>query len=205
MFKLRGANYRTLHQLKKNNEYVVEVYEPKKEGEKYTILSDAMFKAMFQNEGRIKYSCKLLSYLFDVSYEELLKNLVLMKNEVNKNKKKDKGSRCDYVAKLGDTYINIEVNNNSSLAILQRNLQYVDGIFSRKRKEGSQDKTEEYNYIIQVNINNFAFQGNEKIIDIYMLRNEEGIVLDDHKIIVNIHNHKIIVTSIRKIKKIINK
>lgn len=91
-----------------------------------------------------------------------------MKNEVNKNKKKDKGSRCDYVAKLGDMYINIEVNNNSSLAILQRNMQYVDGIFSRKRKEGSQDKTEEYNYIIQVNINNFAFQGNEKIIDIYV-------------------------------------
>ncbi len=48
MFKLRGANYRTLHQLKKNNEYVVEVYEPKKEGEKYTILSDAMFKACFK-------------------------------------------------------------------------------------------------------------------------------------------------------------
>lgn len=91
MFKLRGVEYKTLHELQKNNAYVVEVYEPKKEGEKYTLLSDTMFKAMFQNEGRIKYSCKLLSYLFEVSYEELLKNIVLLKNEVDKEKKNDKG------------------------------------------------------------------------------------------------------------------
>lgn len=187
MFKLRGVEYKTLHELQKNNEYVVEVYEPKKEGEKYTLLSDTMFKAMFQNEGRIKYSCKLLSYLFEVSYAELLKNIVLLKNEVDKAKKNDKGSRCDYVAKIEDTYVNIEVNNNSSIDTLLRNRKYVDKIFSSKLKEGIEERKENYNYVVQIDINNYAYKENEKIIDIYMLRNEEGLVLDDHKIIVNIY------------------
>ncbi len=187
MFQLKGVNYKTLHECNKNNAYKVEVYEKKKEGEKYTILSDAMFKAMFQNEARIKYSCQLLSYLFEVSYEELLKNLVLLKNEVDKNKKNDKASRCDYVAKIEDTYINIEVNNNSSLDILLRNIKYMDKIFYKKLKEGEEENSQNYNYVVQLNLNNFAFEGNEKVIDIYMMRNEEGVVLDDHKIIVNIY------------------
>ena len=41
--------------------------------------------------------------------------------------------------------------------------------------------------MVQIDINNYAYKENEKIIDIYMLRNEEGLVLDDHKIIVNIY------------------
>ena len=187
MFQLRGVKYKKLHDLTKEEDYVVDLCETKKEGEKYTILSDAMFKAMFQTEGRKKYSCKLLSYLFEVEYEELLGSMVLLKNEVNKNKKEEKGSRCDYVAKIGDTYINIEVNNNASVGILLRNKEYMDNLAFLNRKRGKQDRKEDFDYVVQVNINNYAFKGNEKTIDIYMVRNEEGLVLDDHKIIVNIY------------------
>ena len=73
-----------------------------------------MLKAMFQNENRIKYSAKFLSYFIDVSYEDILNNIVLGKNELDKEKESDKGERCDYIAHLNDSVLNIEVNNNSS-------------------------------------------------------------------------------------------
>ena len=63
----------------------------------------------------------------------------------------------------------------------------MDKLAFLNRKRGKQDRKEDFDYVVQVNINNYAFKGNEKTIDIYMVRNEEGLVLDDHKIIVNIY------------------
>ena len=48
-----------------------------------------MLKAMFQNENRIKYSAKFLSYFIDVEYEDILNNICLAKNELDKNKTKE--------------------------------------------------------------------------------------------------------------------
>ena len=42
-----------------------------------------MLKAMFQNENRIKYSAKFLSYFIDVKYEDILNNICLAKNELD--------------------------------------------------------------------------------------------------------------------------
>jgi hypothetical protein len=94
------------------------------EGEKISILSDSMLKTMFQNENRIKYSAKFISYFLDVSYEELLKNIHLSKNELDKKVDNDKGEKCDYVALIDNTSINIEVNNNGSIGVLERNMEY---------------------------------------------------------------------------------
>ena len=69
---------------------------------------------MFQNENRIKYSCKLLSYYLNISYKELLENLRLSKNELDKEYEKDVSLRCDYVANIRGISINIEVNNNGT-------------------------------------------------------------------------------------------
>jgi predicted transposase/invertase (TIGR01784 family) len=186
MIKIKNLEYQTLHDLGVDKKDKIEVYEPG-EGEKYSIFSDSMFKAMFQNEKRIKYSCKLLSYLFEISYEELLNNLVLVKNEVDKEKENSKGNRCDYVAYIDNTYINIEINQNSSLSTLLRNIQYIDSIYAKKNKKGKKENKENYNYCVQVNINNFSFKNNDKIFDIFMNQNKDGIVLDDHKIFINIY------------------
>ncbi len=55
---------------------------------------------MFQNENRIKYSCKLLSYYLNISYKELLENLRLSENELDKEYEKDVSLRCDYVTNI---------------------------------------------------------------------------------------------------------
>ena len=102
--------------------------KPLEEGEKISILSDSMFKTMFQNENRLKFSCKFLSYFLDTTYEELLDNIHLAKNESDKKREKDKGERCDYVANINGTYVNIEVNNNSSLETMERNIEIAKNL-----------------------------------------------------------------------------
>ena len=144
-----------------------------------------MLKAMFQNENRIKYSAKFLSYFIDVSYEDILNNIVLGKNELDKEKESDKGERCDYIAHLNDSVLNIEVNNNSSLEVLERNMEYAHRLFSSKITRN--DKTYEYTQVIQINLNNFAFLGNDKIIDVYAERNEDNLVLSDKLIFIQIY------------------
>ena len=146
-----------------------------KEGEKISIFSDAMFKTMFQNEKRLDYSALLASYFIeDVSYEELLNNLVLVKNEFDKNVAGQKGLRGDYVASIGDVKLNIEINNNYSREVMERNLEYAFRLYSSNNKRGKKD---EYNQVIQICLNNFAFEDSDKIIETFTIRNEDGKAL----------------------------
>ena len=145
-----------------------------------------MLKAMFQNENRIKYSAKFLSYFIDVEYEDILNNICLAKNELDKNNENDKGERCDYVALLSDTSLNIEVNNNSSsLEVLERNMEYAHRLYSKKIRRGEENY--QYTQVIQFNLNNFAFKGNDKIVDIYTVTNDDNIGLSNKLIFVQIY------------------
>ena len=158
-----------------------------KEGEKISILSDSMMKTMFQNEERIKYSVKLLSYFLDISYEELLKNTVLVKNELDKKNEPLKNRRADYVANIKGSISNIEVNNNGSLETLERNMEYAHRLYASKVKRKNNNKKDNYQQIIQLNINNFSFIGNDNVVDIYFIQNDNLIKLSDKLIFIQIY------------------
>ena len=179
-----------LYEQKVSTEYKVEI-QSLKEGEKPSIMSDTMFKTMFFNQNRIKYSCKFFSYFLEVSYEDLLMNLKLVKNELDKEKEQTKGERCDYVALIKDTYLNIEVNNNSGVEIMYRNVEYAFKQYASKIKVGTKindsNGKDYYMSVIQFNLNNFSFEGNDKIIDIYTLQNKEGFTLNDKIVIIQIY------------------
>ena len=181
--KLKNYDLKSLFQAGICKEYAVSL-KPIEEGEKVSLLSDSMFKTMFQNENRLKYSCKFLSLFLDATYEELLNNIQLAKNEVDKKHERDKGERCDYVAAIKGTYVNIEVNNNSSLEVMERNIEYITKLYAKKVKIGSRY---EYTPSISFNLNNFSIKGNDKIIDIYGVQNSEGVLLTDKIIIVQIY------------------
>lgn len=185
MIKLKNDTGSYLYDLgvRKPNKYEVKL-EKLKEGEKISILSDTMLKAMFQNSNRLKYSAKFLSYFLDLSYEEILNSIHLSKNDLDKNKERDKGLRCDYVGVIGDTSLNIEVNNNSSIETLERNMEYAHRLYSRKVKRGSNYT---YTQVIQFNLNNFAFHGDDKIVDTYYIKNEEGRKLNNRIIFIQIY------------------
>lgn len=185
MIGIKGYKFKTLHDLELDNEYVLKLSRNIKKGQKISILSDTMLKAMFQNENRIKYSAKFLSYFIDVEYEDILNNICLAKNELDKNNENDKGERCDYVALLSDTSLNIEVNNNSSLEVLERNMEYAHRLYSKKIRRGKENY--QYTQVIQFNLNNFAFKGNDKIVDIYTVTNDDNIGLSNKLIFVQIY------------------
>ena len=172
-----------LYDLKVRKDYRIELHK-KKEGEKLSIVSKTMFKAMFQNEKRLMYSCYLLSCLLDISYEELKNNLELSKNELDKDKENEEGLRSDYVANINGTTINIEMNNNSDVSTMERNVEYADRLYSSGIERGKKSK---YHQLIQINFNNFSFLGNDKIIDIYTIQNDGGVVLSNKIIFINIY------------------
>ena len=189
MLNLREYPMRRLYDDKISKSYAIEL-GPLQEGEKISLMSDSMFKTMFFNQNRIKYSCKFLSYFLDVSYEELLQNIRLIKNELDKKNENDKGERCDYVATMEDSILNIEINCNTRAYIMERNIEYAFRLYTSEIKKGyDRNEKSDYHYtsVIQFNINNFSFKKNDKIIDIYTFKNDQNIVLNDKLIIVQIY------------------
>lgn len=128
-----------------------------KEGEKLSIVSNTMFKAMFFNEKRLKYSAKLFSYLLDVDYDILIKNMRLSKNELDKDREIDRELRCDFVAEIDNTYLNLEMNNNASEDTMRRNRDYTFKLYSSS--DTLNNKRYNYKQVISINLNNFKFEG----------------------------------------------
>lgn len=173
----------TLYKSRITREYAIKLGKIK-DNEKISILSDVMFKTMFQTKGREKYPSKFISYYTNYSFEDLKNNLVFDKNELDKEYVNKKGLRCDYVSSIDGIKINIEINNNSSLEVMERNMEYAFRLYSSNvTKESDYD----YTKVIQFNINNFAFERNNKIVDIFTISNEEGIKLTDKIVFVQIY------------------
>lgn len=145
------------------------------------ITSDVMFKAIFGREENIKFPCKLLSYLIDMSYEDLLNNLKFTKNETGKEKKEDSNYRQDLVVTLDDVSINIEMNNNSSEEIRERNISYM----MRLREDRKNKK--DYNQVIQVNLNNYCYKEDNTIRRDFLISSKDNMILTNKIVIIDIY------------------
>jgi len=184
MLNVRGDIPNLLYDRKIIREHAVEYRKLNKGVTKASIMSDIMFKTMLQNNSRLKYSARFISYYLDIEEDELLKSIKLVKNELDKKKKDEKGERCDYVAEVNGTTINIEVNNNEKKEVMERNMEYAHRLYSKDVKIGNK---EAYRQVIQINLNNFAFMGNDKIVDVYYMQNSEGIKLNNKLIFIQIY------------------
>ena len=171
----------------KEHKYIIKMKKPEEITEDYKIpiLSDCFFKTMFLNEGRKKYSCLLLSYLLNIPYDKLLENLEFGKNELDKRKNISKGEKADFIAHIDDATIDIEINCNNRIEILERNIEYMDRLYSKTIKIG--DKKYHYTQSILININNFAYKGKEKVKYICYLTDDDNDAITDKKIIIQIY------------------
>ena len=152
-----------------------------KDGSIIPIINDEMFKTLFSREENIKFPCKLLSYILDISYEELLEHLHFTKNETGKKKKEETSYRQDLVVEINGMVINIEMNNNPSEIVRERNLSYLFRLREdRKNKE-------EYQPVIQVNLNNFCYQGETSTREDFCLLNGKGLIYTEKMIIIDIY------------------
>ena len=67
---------------------------------------------------------------------------------------------------------------------MERNMEYAHRLYSNKVKIG---KSSRYSQVIQININNFSFEGIDKIVDKYYIQNDEGIKLNNKLIFIQIY------------------
>lgn len=148
------------------------------------MLSDTMFKTMFLKESRLDYSAKLLSCFLNRSYEEIRSNISFGKNELSNRKKYQKNQRCDLVLTLDNSVLNVEINSNESPYIMERNIEYAYKLYSDVSRSGGR-----YNYkqVIQININNYAYEGCSKIMDTFALGNRENVLLTDKILIMQLY------------------
>ena len=72
MVGIRGYEFKTLHDLELDSEYVLKLSRDIRKGQKISILSDTMLKAMFQNENRIKYSANICSNICTKPKKEMV-------------------------------------------------------------------------------------------------------------------------------------
>ena len=160
-----------------------------KEDDIIPIVSDVMFKTMLGNESKKKYVSYFLSLVLEKDYKEIYDNIIFLKNELDKNKYNDTRKTVDLIVKIDGVIYNIEMNNNYQKTYIERNIEYITELYKSSRKIGDSYK---YEYIYQININNFTFKDREKTSEVFMIRNEEGEVLTDKIKIMHLYLPKIL-------------
>ena len=169
--------------ISKKGSYEISDY---KDGNIIPMVSNTMFEVMFNNSGiRRKYTSYLLSLLFDKDYEYFYNNIVFVKDTLDKEKYCQKGMTVDLICNIDGKYYNIELNNNGTkIERMDRNVAYLNSIYSGTLKTGDNYN---YNYTIQVNLNNFVFDGVDDVKQEFMLRDLKGNILTDKIKIIQIY------------------
>ena len=163
------------------NSYELKEY---KKGYRIPIVSDTMFNTMLNNESRKIYAAYLIALTLDMDYKKVYDSLIFVKDKLDKENYHESSKTVDLVCKIDKEIIGIEMNNNTSKAALERNLSYAADLYKSKMIRGSA-----YNYqkVIQININNFTFEGNNSTIERYSLKNEKGEMFTDKLIFIHIY------------------
>lgn len=141
------------------------------------ITNDSMFKTLFSRKENIKFPAKLLSYIIDMDYENILKRIRFSKNETGKENQKDIAYRNDLVLEIDDTTINVELNNNGNEDIRNRNFSYL----MRIREDVK------YKQVIQININNYCYYDDLEVRTDYAILNYRGELYTDKIFIIDIY------------------
>ena len=145
-------------------------------GDIMPMVSDVMFHTMLNNSNRKKYVSYLLSLVLEEDYKEILNSVEFVKDELDKENIYESKKTVDLVCKVKDKIYNVEMNNNGGIESLERNISYLNDLYKSSMKVGREYN---YNYCIQIDINNFNFKGNKRVIERFKLRDEEGEVLTD--------------------------
>ena len=134
-------------------EFILET-KPRDQIDKISIVNDDMFHTMFNHPNGKKYVSFILSKLLDIDNNKLLKDMQIISNVVPKDKKKIVSQKCVFVCQIDDTLVTIEMNNNSSIDVFHRNMDYINKQFNALVKDSK--SYHKYRQSILINFNNFA-------------------------------------------------
>ena len=141
-------------------------------GYRIPLVSDVMFRTMFFNESRKKYGCYLIALLLNQDYNEIFENTTLIKPTVDEEKADKSRKTVDYLCRIDGVLINVEMNKNKTRTNLERNLDYMFRLHGGGMKIEDEDH---YESCLQINVNNFAFEGKTEVLDEYMIVNLNNV------------------------------
>lgn len=120
-----------------------------------------MFKIMLGNEKKKKFTAYFLSLILKRDRKEIEDNMEFIKNDLDQDKFMESKRSVDIIIRLGDKIYNIEMNNNKNVLSLERNIDYATRLYASSGKRGTKYN---YDYVFQININNFYFEGNNETV-----------------------------------------
>ncbi len=107
-----------------------------------------------------------------------------VKNKLNQDMYINKGENVDLIVKTEDgEYITVELNNNKNygMYMLNRNLSYAFNLRNtdiirgtKKITNNNMRKKNKYRKSVLLNINNFSFEGDDRTVVVYKIRDKEG-------------------------------
>ena len=148
-----------------------------RKGEMLPLVSDVMFHTMLNNESRKQYVSYLLSLILEKDYKDIYNGISFSKEQLDKENYHDSKKTVDLVCTIDGEIFNVEMNNNMSVPSLERNISYINKLYSGSMKMGN--KEYQYNKVIQINLNNFNFKDNKNEIDEFYIMNHNKEVLTD--------------------------
>ena len=161
-------------------------------GYRIPLVSDVMLRTMFFNESRKKYGCYLIALLLNQDYNEIFENTTLIKPTVDEEKADKSRKTVGYLCRIDGVLVNVEMNKNKTRTNLERNLDYMFRLHGGGMKIGDEDN---YETCLQINVNNFTFEGKTEVLDEYMIVNLSNI---DEIYTNKVHIYNIYLPNIRK-------
>ena len=155
--------------------------------EKGTIIPltfDIMFTEVFNNQNNICILEEFIANYLNIPLPLVEGNLKILSRRLFKENRYDSKKEVDLLLDLNGKKINIEMSNNNSMGVINRNVVYLCKV------HGEQLKQSDYNYshiseTIQIMFNNFNSQ--KELKTTWYLRDEQGNILTN-KIRIDIIN-----------------
>ena len=145
-----------------------------KENELIPLTFDIMFTEIFNNPDNICILEEFISNYLDIPLKEVTGNLKILSRRLKKEVRYDSRKEVDLLLNYKGKKINIEMSNNKSDGVINRNVVYLCKIHGNQLKVGDINYSK-INSTIQIVFNNFNI-GNE-LKTTWYLRNEEGQIL----------------------------
>ena len=154
---------------------------------------DPLFKKMFGDVNYTNKAAAIIGIFLDIPFDKIKDRVEILNNEKVRINKKDKPQEQDVLVhirlKSEKYFVNLEANiNGYNEEGINRNTGYIANTYSRQLDK--KEKYKDLEPVIQINFNSSSSRiknkGLNKPIDIFLLRNDDGMVLTQMIKIINV-------------------
>ncbi len=148
---------------------------------KIGLTFDPVFKSFMLSNNTTKYKAKLISYITDIPYEDLL-NAKYVSEELKVSNKSEKVFKTDIIIEITNNIICLEMNKDYYDGLNIKNTSYLSRIKGEELDKG--DNYLNSNRTILINIDNFSKYKGDKYIYKFMFREQDTLEIENDMFII---------------------